>query len=66
MRSPVFCVVATMRPAWPTANTVPPSMAGRAVSLIAAIDEPVRVRASDSDHAGWPSETRSATRSPLG
>ena len=46
-RSPVFCAVATMRPAWPTANTVPPSMAGRAVSLMADIDEPVRVRASD-------------------
>ena len=66
MRSPVFWVVATMRPAWPTANTVPPSMAGRAVSLMAAIDEPVRVRDSDSDHAGLPSDTRRATKSPLG
>ena len=41
-------------------------MAGRAVSLIAAIDEAVRVRDSDSDHTGWPLDTRSATRSPLG
>ena len=65
-RSPVFCAVATMRPAWPTANTTPPSMAGRAASLMALSEEAVRVRASDSDHTGWPLDTRSATRSPVG
>ena len=51
-RSPDFCEVATMRPAWPTANTMPPSMDGRAVSLIADSEEPVRARDSNSVHIG--------------
>src|SRR6185295_20412458 len=55
-----------MRPACPTANTVPPSMAGRAASLMAVNDEAVRVRANESDHRTLPSLIRKATMSPLG
>ena len=51
-RSPVAACVAIMRPAWPTANTVPLSIAGRAASLIAVISDVVRVRVRLSDHAG--------------
>lgn len=64
-RSPVLATVATMRPPWPTANTVPLSTAGRAASLMDAIDEVVRERDRLSDHKPLPSATLSATTSPV-